>query len=1137
MQRQSLPGILALLAVTASSTGAADHALAPERLRCEYLENPQCVDVINPRLSWIPRATNPEVRGLRQGAYQVQVASAPALLEQGKPDLWDSGKVDSDETIGIAYAGKALESRSCCHWRVRVWSARSGDEGKPSAWSQPAQWTMGLLDRDCWQGTWITAPMSQPQTTAHFGYRSRLAREMDTVKWVQIDLGETQSIEAVRLWPTWPLEPSVAAGSGFPVRFKIEVADQADFANCVLVVDRTGADVPNPGLAPMELSFTPTQARFVRLTATRLSGPSHPVWDEEEECWRPGYIRTNGTLALAEMEVLGGGVNLGLGKQVTALDEWDDTPVADARGPHAPPVRGLWSCEQLTDGRTEVEMGRHFQHQPVTMLRREFGLTKPVRRATLFATARGVYEIHLNGRKVGDHRLAPGWTIYDKRILYQTHEVTELLQSGPNAVGALLADGWYRMRKQMDLFDGLGRFPCFFRADDRWLLAQLEIEYADGSREIVASDASWQCHTDGPIRRALIFDGYEYDARKEIPGWDEPGFSNAEEWETVREQPVGAGPTLSGQMMEPVRVRRSLPPIASTEPSPGVFVFDFGEELSGVYRIRLRGPAGAEVRVRHAEALRDDGQLYVANLMGIANHRDLYWLSGDGPQTFSPRFTYYGFRYLEVTGVASAEAIEAIEALEVTSDVAQAAHFSCSDERLNHLCRIVDRAYRSNMPSVTVDVAGRDERMPWMGDCYTDEAQSLSYLYDYAAFSANEARMIDDALNSDGMAPANLGHVCPEGADAIAGWCDVSVAAPYIHWVNYADRAVLRRGYEGARRYMDTLSKANPDGVPRLRYFSRYGDWLGSRMTVPPGAEDWKPGGKGAPQPLFAAALWAYSADLTARMAETLGETEDAQRYQDLATRIRAAMTENYVQPDGTVSGNEQSSYALLLGLNLMEGALRERAHGRLLEAIQAYGSHLATGSFTTLYLLEHLAQSGHQELAYQLVMQPSCPSYGHMLDNGATAMWERFDAWRPKLGFNPHPMNSFNHLGMNSVYQWIIGHVAGIQPDPECPGYKHFFIAPKLAGGLTSMNASYDSVRGRIESSFALEDGALVLRVTVPPNTTATIHMPAPSGEMLTESGQALDHAEGVRFRGMDDGHAVCEVQSGHYELRSVMR
>jgi len=522
--------------------------------------------------------------------------------------------------------------------------------------------------------------------------------------------------------------------------------------------------------------------------------------------------------------------------------------------------------------------------------------------------------------------------------------------------------------------------------------------------------------------------------------------------------------------------------------------------------------------------------------MGLCDREDRLRLGRGGPQTFTPLFSFFGFRYLEVTGVESARAIQSIEALELTSDVPCATTFTSADPRLNQLCAIIDRAYRANMPSLTVDTSARDERMPWMGDCYTDEAQSLSYLYDYAAFGANQARAIDDALNSEGIGPVNLGNVCPEGADAVAGWCDASVAAPWVQWLNFADRRALRRGYEGARRFMDTVAAANPDGVPRKRYRSQFGDWLSSRMTIPPGAKAWEPvGGKGAPQPLCAAAFWAYSAGLTANMAGAWGETEDARRYRELVKKIRAALAKDHVKPDGTVTGDEQSGYAMLLGMDHLDGPLQELAHGKLRDAIEAYDSHLATGSITTIFLLEYLARSGRQDLAYQLVMQPSCPSYGHMIDSGATSMWERFDGWHPKLGFNPAPMNAFSHLGMNSVYQWIIAHIAGIQPDPSGPGYQRFLVAPRAETGPEWVKAEYQSVRGLVEVNWKRLPDELELNLTVPPNTTAEVRVPTSIPAAVTESGRPAGKSPGVTLLRKEEDAAVFEVGSGQYVFRAA--
>ena len=626
-------------------------------LRCEYLVNPKSIDTIEPRLSWEMLAGDPGKRSLFQSAYRVLAASSPDILNKDQGDLWDSGKVQSDATAGIAYNGIPLTSRTLCYWKVQIWN----QDDQSSGWSQVSKFTMGLLNPGDWKAKWISYQPFEPQTTAHFGYLSRYAKTPDEIKWVQIDLGTVQRINAVKLWGTWMTGRNSVRGGGFPRRFKIELAVRSDFSDSKVVIDHTGDDYPNPGLEPVLLKFTPSDAQYVRLTATKLSGEMEAVWDENSSDWKPG-IPTGGAtdptqkssfLALAEMEVLKDGVNVALGKKVTALDAWEDAyfnpPIDDIP---APRIHGGWSPEYLTNGRTEPDLGSRFHNQPVTCLRREFTVGKTIENATLYATALGAYEFRLNGERIGDHQLAPAWTLYSKRVLYQTYDVTGQLRSGPNALAAMLGDGWFRMRG-WDYFGSNKRFVGFYNADDRWLLGQLEIEYADGTMETIATDGSWKCNSDGPLRHTSMYDGVFYDARRELPGWDKPGLMNKQGWTKVVEGTPVNVPVLSSQSIPPIRIIRELKSLFHKELRTGVYVYDFGEQLAGVCRIRVNGPAGTEVKLRFAQALKEDGSLYVANLMGSYDNQDVFILDGSGSKTFIPPFTYHGFRYVEVSGIGS----------------------------------------------------------------------------------------------------------------------------------------------------------------------------------------------------------------------------------------------------------------------------------------------------------------------------------------------------------------------------------------------------------------------------------------------------------------------------------------------------
>jgi alpha-L-rhamnosidase len=1101
------------------------HAIEPTSLKTEYLENPLGLDTAKPRFSWIVEDATP---GAKQSAYQVQVASSPDKLASGKADLWDTGKIASDETLGIEYGGSPLASRSFAYWRIKAWDG----DGKESAWSEPARFSIGLLQPQDWQAKWITAPQDD-SVPPNFGFRSKEAASDSESKWVQVDLGQEQSVDGIALWGAWTADKQSPPGDGLPLRFKVEVAQKEDFSDAKLVLDRSKEDITGDitaiGVGPLRLSWPPVNDRYVRLTATKLSGsykrsgPQPGVWSDAAERWvaipepkKNNYSRWK--LALAEMEIFSGQKNVARGAKVSTSDSIEDDPKAKIEDYE----RAGLKKEYLTDGRTEGTPGTRLSPVPVPLLRRTFDVAKPVKRATLYSTALGNYEARLNGKKVGDEKLAPGWVNYAKRVLYQTHDVTGLLHPGPNALAASLAEGWFMLREGQDNYRTAARKRSWHPAR---FLGQLEIEYTDGSREVVATDDSWQCYTDGPIRYASMYNGIAYDARKEVPGWDQPGTPPGK-WTNATTKST-FGPdwkiALTAQTHEPVRVLRTIAPVKVSEPKPGVKIYDFGTSIAGFCRVTLDGPAGTEVKLRYAEALKPDGTLYVGNLNGLYDNGDRYILDGKEELTFEPDFTYHGFRYVEVTGDPSA--VKNLVASDLSTDTRKTGFFESSDPRLNKLVEIIERAYRANTPSTTIDCAGRDERAPWMGDCFTDEVQSLSYLFGSAGLFANTVRGAFDTVNPEGTPMGIIIMSQPPGKPADAGWADSGIAGAWGAWVNYGDRRTLELAYAASARFMDAVAAKMKDGLPGDNYKSHYGDWLGARQTIKPGAGAWDQlAGIGAPSDLFAAAILAESLDQTARMAEALGKKEEAQRYAQLRVDLQTAILKKFVRADGTIEGgspelynvmaparpqpaggDEQSPYALLMGH--LPDDLRALSRQKLLAAIDKQEGHFGTGSFTTIYLLRALADNGLQDLAYEMVMNPTFPSYGFMVDQGATAMWERWDSYHPKLGFNPDQMNDFIHLGQNSVYEWIFGTLAGIRPDPANPAYKHFFIAPQPPQGLDWVKARYDSVRGPIAVEWKKKDSALNLTASVPANTTATVKLPGYGG--ITVNGKPKDKSE----------------------------
>ena len=1073
----------AAMAICAGSSAAP--GLIPTDLRSEYLRNPLGLDVMRPRLSWVLTQADAKDRGQRQTAYQVLVASGRKKLVPGKADLWDSGKVESDQSVHVVYAGKPLRSRMACYWKVRVWDK----DGRPSAWSKPAMWTMGLLAKADWGAKRITDDASATKSVLSNGYQSRPTSSRDTSKWVAVDLGERQLADAVRLFPARPSDWGVdAPGFLFPLRFRVEVSDRADFADARTVVDRTAADEPNPGTEAPIYRFEPTGVRYVRLTVTRLAGRRRGSY---------GF-------ALAEMQVLSGEKNLAEGAVVTALDSVEE--------------RG-WSMEKLVDGRTEPwPVGA----QPALMLRKAFPVASPVKRATVFVTARGVYELHINGERVGDHILAPEWTDCRDRIQYQTYDVTKLVKQGENAIGATLGDGWCLGR--IGLWASSGREVRYPE-----LLLRLEIELADGRTEAIVSDESWRSTSAGPIISSDIYDGETYDARKEMPGWDRPSFDESS-WAPVRASAELGAQEIVWQRNEPIRVTKELKPVEMTEPKPGVYVFDMGQNMVGWCRLKLSAPAGTTVTIRHAEMMNDDGTVYTTNLRSAAQ-TDHYTCRGGGVETYQPHFTYHGFRYVELTGLPAKPAADSVLGQVFHSSSPDAGRFECSDRMLNQLMDSIVWTQRANLESTPTDCPQRNERLGWLGDI-NSFAQTAIFNMDMAAFFSKWVRDVRDAQADDGRYP----DIAPNPGARNAGggapaWADAGTVVPWRMYQNYADKRLLEEHFESAKRWVDFVHKNNPNLLWQNARGADFNDWLNGDTLV---YEGWPKTGASVPNEVFATAFFAHSTWIISQMARVIGRTEEADSYGRLAEDIKAAFNKAFVKPDGRIEGDTQAGYALALGLDLLPEEVRPEAARHMVEAFTRYNGHMSTGFLSTHRLMLELTRMGYNDEAYRLVELRTFPSWGFMIENGATTIWERWDGYVKGRGFQDPGMNSFNHWAFGSVGEWMWRSIVGINPDDANPGYKRFIIHPRPGGGLTWAKGEYNSIRGKIVSDWRIEKGKLTLKVSVPTNTTALVYVPAESAAAVTESGKPAGKADGVRFLRMEDGCAVFEVGGGRYSFVS---
>jgi alpha-L-rhamnosidase len=728
------------------------------------------------------------------------------------------------------------------------------------------------------------------------------------------------------------------------------------------------------------------------------------------------------------------------------------------------------------------------------LLRTGFELTRPVVRATAYATARGVYRLRLNGARVGDHELAPGWTDYRRRIHYQAFDVTGLLRPGANALGVELGEGWYA-----GFLGWMAKKAGGHYGDRPSALVLLEVEHDDGSVATVVSDGGWQA-TRGPRVHSDLQMGERFDARLHEPGWAEPGFEAAA-WETVVVHAPPAAAVLEPQPCEPVRVVRELTPVGLREAAPGRWVFDLGQNLTGWARLRAAGPRGTVVTLRFGEALADDGTVYVENLRTAAA-RDVFVLAGsEGAETFEPAFTFHGFRYVEVSGLAAPPRIEDLTARVVHSDAPWAGSFSCSHELLNAIERNVEWGQRGNFLSIPTDCPQRDERLGWLADTQVFAATALRTM-DCSAFLGKWLQDVRDAQAPDGAFPdvAPLPpdyHALSHGAP---GWGDAGVLVPWEVYRACGDRDVLARAWPSMVRWMDHLAALNPGGLRRAGLYNSYGDWLDVGVQTD--------------KALLATAYWALDALTMAKAARALGRLDpEVAAWEALHARIAAAFRAEWAEGGddgaggaaggGPLRGAVATQTACLLALRaeLLPEHQRPALAGQLADDVIARGRRLSTGFLGTGLICPVLTEHGHAALAYDLALAETFPSWGATIRNGATTMWERWDGWTPEHGFASPNMNSFNHYAFGAVGEWLHRCVAGLDQHPGSAGWSHVQVRPHVDERLRWARAEHHSPRGLVRAGWERSGEELTLAAELPPGAVGTVHVPG---------GEAVEVASG---------------------------
>jgi alpha-L-rhamnosidase len=1046
-------------------------------LRCQHLENPLGIDATQPRLAWI---LNSGERDQRQTAYQVLVASNTARLKANVGDLWNSGKVDSDQSFEVPYAGKALVSNEQCFWKVRVWDK---DE-KASAWSGPAEWSMGLLQPSDWQAhwigldgeaaadylagtSWIWFPEGEPEKAAPPGERY--------FRRVVVIPPDRQIKHARFVYTGDSLCRGWLNGRDLGARASYHVVKDNDVTyrlrpgtNVIALTGSNRGTNAKPagvvGLLTVEFDHGPP-----------LLIPTDDQWkvsDQDPTNWNmPGFVDSAWTSA----KVLG----------PVGMQPWGDVRISESR------------------------------RQPARWLRKQFTVDKKIGRATVSFSGLGWSELDLNGHKVGDAVLSPAFAQYNKRVFYVTYDATKQLRRGANAMGVVLGNGRYYADRS-HVYTGTESFG--------WpeLLLQLRVEYADGSVTNIVSDGSWRLTTNGPILANNDYDGEDYDARKAFPGWSQPGFDDST-WQPAQivEAPLGLA---AAQMVEPERVTGTRQPISMTEPKPGIYVYDMGQNMVGWTRLKVKGPVGTRVKLRFAEVLKPDGTLYVANLRG-AKATDTYILNGHGTEIWEPRFTWHGFRYVQVTGFPGKLDLHSIAGRIVNDDLPTNGTFECSNPLLNQIYRAVVWGVRGNYHSIPTDCPQRDERQGWLGD-RSEESRGETYLFDNSTLYSKWLQDMTDAQRPNGSVPDIAPAYWPIYSDDVV-WPSSGIIIPEMLREQYADTEIIARHYDGAKKWVDFMSGFVTHGLISK---DSYGDWC-----VPP--EDptlihSQDPNRETDKTLLATTYFYHDLCLMEEYAQMLGKTDDARQFRDQAEKMKVAFNGRFLNRDlGRYDNGSQTSCVLPLAFGLVPDDMRQRIFHHLVDKIvNESRGHIGTGLVGGQYLMRVLTDNGRADLAYAMADQKTYPSWGYMIEHGATTIWELWN------GNTADPeMNSRNHVMLvGDLVIWLYEDLAGIKPDPAAPGFKHIIMQPHPVGDLTFVQATHRSPYGLIASDWRRNGADFDWHIAIPVNTTATVYVPAKNLEHVYEGGRSAINVRDIKFLGMENGYAVFNAGSGNYHFTS---
>ena len=1105
ISRSSMQCTLVTLALAAGTFTAAEQAktasarLSPARLvelRVDDLNAPLGIDDPAPRFSW---QLSDAARGATQAAYEVDVFSSAALAAANKPD-WSTSRVASDQSLNVRYAGPALKPSHRYTWRVKVWTEHENAPAAATPVTAESTWETGLLHQEAWRAEWI-------------GY-------------------ETAEEDAVRHAPAVWITSSEARASDANnleekhLAFRQSVTLDKPVAHAVLFA--TGEDTVSAWINGHQV----------------LTAQAFPAWKQMP--WKK-FIRADAataltaganTLAIEAVHYKGDpnskAVKSAPPMTATLFVEFTDgTTKTFSTGPdwksalHAP--QG-WQQTGFDDSAWKpaiavmADLGHPWIPDSVKAFRHNFDVSGPVVSARLYATALGAYVLRINGKQAGDGVLAPGWTDYREHVKYQTYDVTAQVKSGNNVMTALLAPGWYST--PLEWFQQ----PNNYGDTPPALRAQLRIEHADGSVEWVSTDASWKAST-SDILHAEIYDGEAHDAGLAEEVWSKTRGTSGHWPSAMVIHPASVA--IEAQDYPSIRVERTLEPKAMSEPKPGVYVYDFGQNFSGVEHIRVSGPRGTDVQLRFAEIVNSDGTIYTDNLR-TAKATDHFILSGIGTEEFEPQFTFHGFRYMEITGLSAAPAKDAVSALVIHTDTSFTAKLETGSPMINQLWSNILWGQRSNFVGIPTDCPQRDERLGWMADAQVFW-RAASYNMDLTAFSRKFSADMRGTqvgtpyygIYSPGTARPNMGTG--------AGWSDAGVVIPWTSWLQTGDTQMIEDNWAAMQKYLAAINAANPDGLWIHQAGTDYGDWLS-----PEGKTDYG---------LIATAYWAYDVTLMRQMAHATGRKADEARYAELFEKISAAFVKKYVRDDGFVAGADntpspfgqinnpnakshggdtQTGYVLALHMNLLPAELRARAAAKLAAKIEGNHGLLATGFLGTPYLLEELTKAGYTSLAYKLLLNTEYPSWGYLVGHGATTMWERWNGDQMK---SDPSMNSYNHYAYGAVADWIYRYAAGVDTTPLDAGFHTIVLHPVFDERLGWIRFDYDSRYGPIHSDWKANGKSAEWHLTLPANTTGWLPLSAEEAAKYKLDGAPLKLSS-LAKAGTRDGQSGYVLEPGQYSF-----